>query len=55
MIENCMGQNYQDLMSYEFAIAGVSAAGAVGYLNTMPLNGAYLKALIDFSAAWQGR
>ena len=55
MIENCMSQNHQDMMSCEFAIAGISAAEAVRYLDTMPLNGAYLEALIDFSAAWQGR
>lgn len=53
MIENCMSQNHQDLMSYEFSIAGIS--GAERYLDTMPLNDAYLEALIDFIAAWQGR
>jgi len=55
MIEYCTNQYNEEPMNWPFAQAGTSAASDVGYLNKMPLNGEYLKALYDFVSMWQSR
>ena len=55
MIEYCTNQYNEEPMNWPFAQAGMSAASDVGYLNKMPLNGEYLKALYDFVSMWQSR